>query len=155
MMSYIITIVVVMLATMDPMNNCHVSAFSIRHHNIAVQSINIGKCRGSGVINHSSSSSSSNNNNSLCNISIKKSSRLQTQLYGMQNDNNDTSSTTSTANNNAEETTTTTTTTTTKTTDNDNLEIIRGDKSNEISDDIWVDIEDGAPTKFEIMKNVS
>ena len=138
MMSYIIIIVVVMLA-MDAMNNFHVSAFSIRHNNIAVQSIiNIGKCRSSGVITHRSSS--------LCNISIKSSSRLQTQqLYGMQNnDNNDTSST-SNANNKAEETTT----------NNDNLEIIRGDKSNEISDDIWNDIEDGAPTKFEIMKNVS
>jgi hypothetical protein len=124
MMSYII-IVVVMLA-MDPMSNCHVNAFSIRHNNIAVQSIYVGKCRSSDLITHRSS---------LCNLSIK---------YGMQND-NDTPSSTSTAN--FEETTTTT--------DNDNLEIIRGDKSNEISDDIWVDIEDGAPSKFEIMKNVS
>jgi hypothetical protein len=137
-MSYII-IVVFMLATLDPMNNCNVSAFSIRHNNnIAVQStINIGKRRSSGVITHRSS---------LCNIPIKKSSRLQTQLYDMQNDND----TSSTANANFEETTTTTTTTT-----DADLEIIRGDKSNEISDDIWVDIEDGAPTKFEIMKNVS
>lgn len=69
----------------------------------------------------------------------------------MQNNDNDTSSTSSNDNDNdkAEETTTTTAD------NNDNLEIIRGDKSNEISDDIWVDIEDGAPTKFEIMKNVS
>jgi hypothetical protein len=141
-MSYII-IVVSMLATY-PMNNCHVSAFSIRHNNIAVQStINIGKCRSSGVITYRSS---------LCNtpINIKKSLRRQTQLYDMQNDNNDTSSTAN-ANANFEETTTTTTTTTTDA----DLEIIRGDKSNEISDDIWVDIEDSAPTKFEIMKNVS
>jgi hypothetical protein len=110
------------------MNNCNVNAFSIRHNNIAVQSIiNIGKCRSSGVITHRSS---------LCNIPIKSSLRLQSQLY---NDND-----TSTSNSKNSETT-----------DNDNIEIIRGDKSNEISDDIWVDIEDGAPTKFEIMKNVS
>jgi hypothetical protein len=141
MMSYII-IVVVMLA-MDPMNYCNVNAFSIRHNNnIVVQSINSGKCRRSGVITHRSS---------LCNISIKSSSRLQTQLYGVQNDNDTPSPSTSTTTSaNFEETTTTTTVAD----NNDNLEIIRGDKSNEISDDIWVDIEDGAPTKFEIMKNV-
>ncbi|KAL7459868.1 hypothetical protein ACHAWC_011874 [Mediolabrus comicus] len=134
MMSYII-IVVFMLA-MIPMDNCHVSAFSNRHNNIAVQSI-INSSKYRGVNTHRSS---------LCNISIKSSSRLQTQLYGMQNDNNDTSSTAN-ANDSSEETTTTAAA-------DDNLEIIRGDKSNEISDDIWVEIEDGAPTKFEIMKNL-
>lgn len=126
-----------MLLAVYPFNNCNVNAFSNRHHHIG-QIINIGsssKCHRGDDITHCSG---------VCNTSIIKassiklsSSRLQTQLY---NDNN------------TEETKATTTTTTD---DNNDLEIIRGDKSNEISDTIWNDIEDGAPTQFEIMKNVS
>ena len=134
MLSYIIA--VVMLLAVYPFNNCNVNAFSNRHYHIG-QIINIGssssKCHRGDDITH---------RRGVCNTSIIKSSfiklsssRLQTQLY---NDNH------------TEETKTKPTTT-----DNNNdLEIIRGDKSNEISDTIWNDIEDGAPTQFEIMKNV-